>query len=67
MPVALPVERVVDHHALRRPHNPVVTGKKMACQSAGVGVDEPGLSVKPLAVVGIKRAVGLKMVELPVR
>ncbi|MFM8708697.1 MAG: hypothetical protein ACKOHK_11635, partial [Planctomycetia bacterium] len=66
VPVALPVEGVVDHHALRGADDRVVTRQEAAGEGPRVGVDEPGLTVEPLAAVGIERPVGLEVVELPV-
>ena len=47
--VALPVELVVDHHALRRTDDAVVGRQEVAGQRLGVGIDQPRLRVEPLA------------------
>ncbi len=63
--VALPIERVVDDDALRRADDAVVGRQEIAGQGAGVRIDQPRLAIEPLAVLGIERAVGLKVIELP--
>ena len=50
--VALPVELVVDDHALGRADDAVVGRQEMAGQGLGVGVDQPGLGVEPVAASG---------------
>jgi hypothetical protein len=64
VPVPLPVEGVVDHHALRRPDDGVAAGQKMAGERPRIGIDEPGLAVEQLAPLGIERPVGLEVIEL---
>ena len=48
--VALPIERVVDHDALRRADDAVFAGQEPARQRAGVRVDQPSLRVEALAL-----------------
>ena len=64
MPVAFPIEVVIDDDALGRPNDAVGRRQKVAGQRLGIGIDQPGLAVEPLAVLGIARAVGLKMIKL---
>ena len=65
MSVALPIEMVVHHHAFRRAEDAIVGGEEFAGQGLGPGVDESGGTVEAVALVGIKRAVGLQVIELP--
>ncbi len=65
MSIALPVEGVVDHDALRRPDDAVGTGLERSCESAGVRVDEAGLGVEAVSPFGRQRPIGLEMVQLP--
>ena len=48
--VALPIERVVDHHALRRADDAVVGRQELAGQRPGVRIDQPSLRVEALAL-----------------
>ena len=62
--IALPVELIVDHHALRRPDNALGRRQELARQGLGIRVDQPGAAVESQSLVGIERAVGLEMVKL---
>ncbi len=63
--IALPIEVVVDHDALRRPGDAVVARQESAGQRPGVRVDQPRVGDEPLPVTRIERPVGLEMVQLP--
>ncbi len=63
--VALPIERVVHHDALGRPNDAVFRRQEVAGQRAGIRIDQPGRAVEALAVIGIERAIGLQVIELP--
>ena len=38
--------------------------QEVAGQRLGVGIDQPGLAVEPLPMLGIERAIGLEVVKL---
>src|SRR5688572_18345397 len=64
MSVALPIEMVVDDDALRWAYDAVGRGQEFAGERAGVGVDQAGVRVEAVALVGVERAVGLEVVKL---
>ena len=64
MPIALPIELVVDHDALRRTDDAVVGRQKFARQGLGIRIDQPGLRIEAMPAFGIVRSVGLKVIEL---
>src|SRR5438309_8528828 len=63
--VSFPIEKVIDDDTLRGPDDAVGRRQEIARQRLGVGIDQPGAAVEPLAALGIVRAIGLKMIELP--
>ena len=63
--ISLPVEGVVHHHALGRPQQAVGSQSELAAQGPGVGVDESGPAVEPLAAFRIERPLRLEVIELP--
>ena len=64
MAVALPIELVVNHHALGRADDAPFGRQEIAGQGPGVGIDQPGLRVEAVAPLRFVRAVGLEMVKL---
>jgi hypothetical protein len=61
--VPLPVEGVVHHHALGRPHDPVAAVDEPTGEGPGIGVDEAGPAVEALAPFRVAGPVGLEVVE----
>ncbi len=64
MAIALPIELVVDDHALWRAHEAVVDRQEIARQGLRVRIDQPGAAVETQPVVRLERSIGLKVIEL---
>ena len=64
VPIPLPVERIVHHNAFGWANDAVRTRQIVSRQRFGVGVNQPGVSVKPLATLRIERPISLKVVQL---
>ena len=62
--IALPIELVVDDHALGRPNDAVVGRQEIARQGLRVRIDQPGAAVETHPVVRVERSIGLKVIEL---
>ena len=64
MAIALPIELVVDDHALGRTHDAVVDRQAIARQGLRVRIDEPGAAIETQPAVRLERSIGLKVIEL---
>ena len=62
--VALPIELVVDHHALGRAEDATLGRQEVARQGLAIGIDQPGLGIEAVAALRFVWPVGLKMVKL---
>ena len=62
--VALPIEFVVDHHALGRANNAPLGGQEITRQRLAIRVDQSRLRVEAIPSRRLVRAIGLKMIEL---
>ena len=64
MPIALPIEIVVDDHALGRTDEAVGRRQKVPGERLRIRINQPRFAVEPESSLGIARSVGLKMIEL---
>src|SRR5690348_15872597 len=64
MPVAFPIEIVVDDNALGRTDNAVGLGQIIARQRLGIGIDQSRPPIEPLTMLRIAWPFGLQMVKL---
>src|SRR6476620_2709545 len=64
MPVAFPIEIIVDDDAFGWTDNSIGRRQIIAGQSLGVRINQPGASVEPLAPLRIPRAFRLQVVKL---
>ena len=65
MAVALPIELVVNHHALGRTQDTALGRQEISSQGPAIGIDQSGLGVEAVSPRRFMGSVGLKVIKLP--